>query len=62
MIPEEDQLVSSLREMCNLERELEAAKVALTLKADFNLYDAFQIFDPRRSGIIGVHDVREGLS
>lgn len=61
-IPEEDQLVGALRDMCTHERELEAAKTALTLKADFNLYDFFGIFDHRKKGLIGVHDIREGLS
>jgi len=48
--------------MCTHERELEASKTALILKADFNLYDCFGIFDPNRRGLIGVHDIREGLS
>jgi len=42
---EEDQLVNGLRDIIALERELESAKVALTLKPDFNLHDAFRIFD-----------------
>jgi hypothetical protein len=61
-MPEEDQLVSALRELCTHERELESAKTALILKADFNLYDCFGIFDPNRRGMVGVHDIREGLS
>ena len=34
----------------------------LTNKQDFNLLDCFAIFDSRRVGVIGVHDIREGLS
>jgi hypothetical protein len=40
-LPEEDHLVSSLKEMVSQERALEAAKTDLVLKADFNLADAF---------------------
>jgi Ca2+-binding EF-hand superfamily protein len=42
---EEDQLVNSLRDIIVLERELESNKVSLALKSDFNLVDAFKIFD-----------------
>ena len=37
---EEDQLVNSLRDVVQQERELEASKVNLTLKPDFNLHAA----------------------
>jgi len=37
--------VHALREQCSLERTLEAGKVQLSTKADFNLFDAFNIFD-----------------
>ena len=40
-LPEEDHLVSSLKEFVSQERALEAAKTDLVLKADFNLADAF---------------------
>ncbi len=33
--------------MIFLERELESAKIELTLKNDFNLLDAFKMFDTR---------------
>jgi Ca2+-binding EF-hand superfamily protein len=45
-----------------LERELESSKVALTLKPDFNLHDAFRIFDHHHHGSISVADVRDGLA
>ena len=61
-MPEEDQLVAAFKEMCVLERELEQAKTALTLKSDFNLADSFRQFDPHHRGVINNHDIREGLS
>lgn len=42
---QEDELVHSLKEVCNLELEIETAKINLAHKPDFNLVDAFQIFD-----------------
>jgi len=49
---DEDDLVHSLKEVCNLELELETAKINLAHKSDFNLHDAFNIFDHYRSGLI----------
>jgi Ca2+-binding EF-hand superfamily protein len=34
----------------------------LSYKSDFNLYDAFNIFDSGRVGNITIHDIREGLN
>lgn len=59
---EENELVNSLRDMIMLERELESNKVSLALKSDFNLTDAFKIFDRDFRGSISIHDLRDGLS
>ena len=59
---EEDQLVNGLRDFIALEREVESSKVALTLKPDFNLHDAFRIFDQCHYGAISVADLRDGLA
>jgi Ca2+-binding EF-hand superfamily protein len=59
---EEDQLVNGLRDTVAQERELEATKVNLTLKPDFNLHDAFAIFDTNHDGQISTAEVREGLA
>jgi Ca2+-binding EF-hand superfamily protein len=61
-VNEEDELIGALREQCSLERELEAGKVSLANKADFNLFDAFNLFDQSRTGQVSVHDIREGLN
>ena len=61
-VGDEDELINSLREQCSLEREIEACKIALSQKCDFNLFDAFNVFDVARIGQISVHDIREGLN
>lgn len=38
---QEDELIHSLKEQCNLEQEIETAKINLAHKPDFNLVDAF---------------------
>ena len=59
---EEDELVRSLRETITLEREIESSKTSLALKSDFNLQDAFRIFDQDFRGWISIADLRDGLS
>jgi Ca2+-binding EF-hand superfamily protein len=61
-INDEDELITTLREQCSLEREVEAGKVQIAQKADFNLFDAFNIFDISRVGSVTIHDLREGLN
>jgi hypothetical protein len=61
-VADEDQLIMSLKEQCAMERQLESAKVVMTSKPDFNLYDAFYIFDRSRVGSISVLQLREGLN
>lgn len=41
---------------------MEAAKVCLANKRDFNLFDAFNIFDQSRTGQVSIHDLRQGLN
>lgn len=59
---EEDELVHSLRDQCNLEAEMEAAKIALARHRDFNIHDSFAIFDINRDGRIHALELRDGLS
>ena len=44
-----------------LEREVESAKIELALKSDFNVLDAFRMFDIHGRGFITQHDFTEGL-
>lgn len=61
-LSDEDELIHALKELCNLESELESAKINLAQKSDFNLYDAFNIFDQTRYGTFSVHDLQSGLN
>uniref|UniRef100_A0A7S3MKG2 EF-hand domain-containing protein n=1 Tax=Favella ehrenbergii TaxID=182087 RepID=A0A7S3MKG2_9SPIT len=59
---DEDQLVNGLRDLIQTENEIEREKTSLALKPDFNLTDAFKIFDVNYLGSITVTDLREGLA
>lgn len=54
---DEDELVHALKELCNLEQEIETAKINLAHKSDFNITDAFGIFDQPRYGQVDVHQL-----
>lgn len=41
----EDETVRALKEYIDLENKLENAKINLSSRYDFNLFDAFRIFD-----------------
>ena len=58
---EEDEFVHSLKEQCNLEAELETAKINLARKGDFNIHDSFAIFDLNRDGLVDAMELRDGL-
>ena len=51
-----------MKEYSGLEHELERSKQELALKSDFNLYDAFKIFDQCDSGSVSLSDLKYGLS
>lgn len=59
---QEDELVHSLKEQCNLEQEIEAAKINLGNRTDFNIVDAFSVFDVPRYGQVDVHQLQAGLN
>lgn len=54
---EQSEFAKVLKENIFLERELEGAKIEVALKPDFNLLDAFKIFDTRGTGNISVQDI-----
>ena len=51
-----------LKEVIFLEREVEQNKIELALKSDFNIVDAFKMFDVRGSGSINPDDLKIGLN
>jgi len=55
-------LLRVLREMVYLEREVEVAKEDLALKSDFNLFDAFRLFDKEGNGTISAGEIELGLN
>ena len=59
---EEDELVHNLKELIRIENEIEGDKVRLATKPDFNLTDAFKIFDQRGMGVVDSFDLRSGLN
>ena len=61
-LEEEDELVRSLREQISLEKEIENAKISLAQRSDFNLFDAFRIFDVDAKGYINYSDLKDGLN
>ena len=48
--------------MIFIEREVESAKIELALKSDFNLLDAFNVFDAKKVGGCSLNDFCHGLS
>jgi Ca2+-binding EF-hand superfamily protein len=54
-------LVNVLKQQVELDREIERAKQKLNLQHDFNLYDAFAMFDPLDKGYIGAYDLEKAL-
>lgn len=61
-MPEEGDMVQGLRDMIREENAIEASKTSIALKSDFNLTDAFKIFDRDYRGSITVHELRDGLA
>ena len=59
---DEDELVNGLRDLIRAENDIEREKTALATKHDFNLTDAFKIFDTNYCGHICVTELREGLA
>lgn len=44
-----------------LEKKIEKAKIQLSLKTDFNLIDAFRIFNESGNGSSSISDLQRGL-
>lgn len=54
---EQSEFSKVLKDNIFLERELESQRIELALKTDFNLLDAFKIFDTKGVGNVSVQDV-----
>lgn len=59
---EEENFISYLRELIDLENQLERAKCDNIIKSDFNAEDAFSIFEIDRRGYITDLDIKYGLN
>lgn len=57
----EDSFAFNLKRQIDVEHDLERAKERLALCHDFNLFDAFRIFDTPARGYIGFTDLKYGL-
>ena len=60
-LEEDRELVYTLKAKAGLEESLENAKVRLAQCPDFNLYDAFKIFDNAHQGYVSLIDFKYGL-
>jgi Ca2+-binding EF-hand superfamily protein len=59
---EEDELAKVLKEMIQIDRDLESLREALALKTDFNLEDSYKIFDVDSKGHLSLRELEEGYS
>jgi Ca2+-binding EF-hand superfamily protein len=60
-VGEESELVNIFFQQINLERDLNTAKKDVALCSDFNLLDAFQMFDVNDIGYVGEFDLDDTL-
>jgi hypothetical protein len=58
----DDYLLTIFKTQLELQTRIERAKVALSLKTDFNLIDAFRIFDRNGLGVATSFDFKAGLA
>lgn len=58
---EEDELVESLKDIVDLDRELESALKSLSMRPDFTLYDGFRVFDYENLGYAELDDIIEAF-
>ena len=59
---EEENFISYIRELLDLENQLERAKCDNIIKSDFNAEDAFSIFEIDRRGYLTDLDIKYGLN
>ncbi len=54
--------MNALLELISLEKELEQSKINIAQRPDFNIIDAFSIFDPSKRGTLSISEVKDGLA
>ena len=54
--------INFIREIMNIENQIENYKIELSLRSDFNIEDAFKIFELNGRGIINEADLKYGLN
>lgn len=59
---EEEHLVRALKTQIELDREVEDLKKSLSLKIDFNLLDAFRVFDYKGSGYTSKYELESAFN
>lgn len=59
---EEENFIGYLRELLDLENQIEKAKCDMVIKSDFNSEDAFGVFEMDRRGYITDLDIKYGLN
>jgi hypothetical protein len=58
---EEDEFITVLKDLITHERELEEAKIRLSMCTDFNLMDGFQMLDFKKRGWLTAPDLHDVL-
>ena len=58
----QNSFISFLKEVMNVENQIEKAKIDLALRSDFNVEDAYRIFELDGRGIVTEADLKYGLS
>jgi len=59
---EEDELARALKEFIAIDKDLEGIKQILSLKTDFNLEDAWKLFDVENKGTVNLREIEEGFN
>jgi len=54
-------MLSALKDQIQLEKDIERARTRLAYTSDFNLMDAFRLFDINGTGSIMPNDLLKGL-
>ena len=57
----DDHIFYIFQSQLELEKKIEKAKIQLSLKTDFNLIDAFRIFNESGNGSASIQDLKKGL-